>query len=103
MNKHGYSSAQVNMPLCYPIGRNMKVWIAAWDVEGVERGIEVFAEKNLAVEAAIGYAQEMSLLEDESLSIKEARRRLRWTGELNFYDIQCCYCVCEHDVIGLGQ
>lgn len=81
----------------------MKVWIAAWEVEGTERGVEIFAERNLAVEAAIGYAQELSLLEDEGLSIEQARRRLRGTGELNFYDRQCCYSDCEHEVIGLGQ
>ena len=78
----------------------MKVWIATWDVGGTEMGVEVFADISLAVEAAIGYAQEMSLLEDESLSDNEARRRLRSSGELNFYDRQCWYRVCEHEVIG---
>lgn len=78
----------------------MKVWVATWDIKGTETGLEVFAAKSLAVEAAIEYAQEMSLLEDEGLSDNEARRRLRSAGELNFYDRQCCYRVCEHDVIG---
>lgn len=81
----------------------MKVWVATWDIEGTEIGFEVFAEQSLAVEAAIGYAQEMSLLDDERLSIVEARRMLRSEGKLNFYDRQCCYGVCEHDVIERGQ
>jgi hypothetical protein len=81
----------------------MKVWVATWDIEGIETGFEVFAEESLAVEAAIGYAQEMSLLEDERLSIDDARQMLRAAGELNFFDRQCCYGVCEHDVIGRRQ
>jgi hypothetical protein len=88
--------------MVWPNNANMKVWIATWDVEGTETGLEVFAEKSLAVEAAIEYAQEMSLLEEEQRPIDEARRRLISTGELNFYDRQCCYSVCEHDVIGRG-
>ena len=88
------------MSLCGPIALTMRVWIATWDIGGTEAGFEVFAKKSLAVEAAVGYAQEMSLLEDESLSNNEARRRLTSAGELNFYDRRCCYRVCEHDVIG---
>jgi hypothetical protein len=81
----------------------VKVWVATWDIEGTETGFEVFAEESLAVEAAIGYALEMSLFDDEGLSIDEARQVLKSAGELNFYDRQCCYGVCEHDVIGRGQ
>jgi hypothetical protein len=81
----------------------MKVWIATWDIEGTENGLEVFADESLAVEAAIGYAQEMSLLDDEGLTINDARQILRSEGELNFYDRQCCYGVCEHEVIERAQ
>lgn len=81
----------------------MKVWIATWDVGGTEMGVEVFADISLAVEAAIGYAQEMSLLGNERQSIVQARRRLRSTGELNFYDRRCYYRICEQDVIGSSQ
>ena len=81
----------------------MKVWVATWDIEGTETGFEVFADESLAVEAAIGYAQEMALFDDENLSIDEARQMLRSTGELNFYDRQCCYGVCENDVIERSQ
>lgn len=78
----------------------MKVWVATWDVGATETGLEVFASKSLAVDAAIEYAQEMSLLEDEELSVDEARQQLTAAGELNFFDRQCSYCVCEHEVVG---
>jgi hypothetical protein len=81
----------------------MKVWVATWDIGGTETGFEIFSERSLAVEAAVGYAQEMSLLEDESLSVDEARQMLMSAGELNFYERQCCYCVCEYDVIAQSQ
>lgn len=81
----------------------MKVWVATWDVEGMETGLEVFSDESLAVEAAIGYALEMSLLDDEGLTVNDARRMLQSAGELNFYDRQCCYAVCEHAVIGPTQ
>lgn len=94
-----YSSVTVNESLCGPIIFTMKVWVATWDVGGTEIGFEVFADKGLAVEAAIDYALEMSLLEDEELSIDDARDRLLSTGDLNFDDRQCYYCVSEHEVI----
>lgn len=62
-------------------------------------GFEVFADESLAVEAAIGYASEMSLLEDEGLPIDDARDQLLSAEGLNFHDRQCYYSVSEHDVI----
>jgi hypothetical protein len=81
----------------------MKVWVATWDIGGTETGFEIFSEESLAVGAAIGYAQEMSLFDDESLSIDEARQMLMSAGELNFCERQCCYGVCGHDVIAQSQ
>jgi hypothetical protein len=94
-----YSSATVNESLCGPIIFTMKVWVATWDVGGTEIGFEVFADESMAVKAAIGYALEMSLLEDESQSVDDARDQLLSTGDLTFDDRQCYYSVSEREVI----
>jgi hypothetical protein len=82
---------------------DMKVWVATWDVGGTETGFVIFSEESLAVEAAIGYALEMSLFDDESLSTDDARQMLMSAGELNFNERQCCYGVYEHDVMAQSR
>jgi hypothetical protein len=77
----------------------MRVWAATWDVQGTETGFELFADMSLAIEAAIGYAQEMSLLDKDGLSVEDVRAALRSAGELNFDDMGCYYRIVEHEVV----
>jgi len=78
---------------------NMKVWIATWSVRSQEPGAEVFATRELAVEAAIGYAQEMSLLDGFQMSEDLAHRTLLDSGSLSFPEADCYYEIECHDVI----
>jgi hypothetical protein len=77
----------------------MKVWATTWDVSGTETGFEIFADMSLAIEAAVGYAREMCLFDEEGMSADEARAALRTEGELNFDDLRCYYSVSEHEVV----
>lgn len=77
----------------------MRVWAASWDVDGTETGFEIFISMDLAVEAAIGYAQERSLVKLQGSSVESARASLRSAGELSFEDRRCYYAIEEHEVI----
>lgn len=78
----------------------MNVWIATWDVRNAGSGVEVFASKKLAVEAAVDFANEMSLLGPGTLTEKLARKHLMLTGSLEFECEECFYGVEEHEVQG---
>ena len=79
----------------------MNVWIATWEVRNSGSGLEVFASKVLAVDAATGYADEMSLLGPESLTEEAARAELVETGSIEFESEECYYSIEEHEVNGL--
>ena len=78
----------------------MKVWIAKWDVSMTESGFEVFASEALAIDAAVGYADEMSLLTQETMTEVAAREQLVRSGSIDFESDQCYYGVEEHEVQG---
>lgn len=80
----------------------MDVWIATWDVRNFESGVEVFASQPLAVDAAIGYADEMSLFGPDTMTEEEAREQLLETGSIEFESAQCYYGIEEHEVQGYG-
>lgn len=79
----------------------MNVWLAMWDVRNAGTGVEVFATQEFAVEAAIEYAEEMSLLEEGQMTASDARRQLLSSNSLIFEDAECYYRIEEHEVLGL--
>ena len=79
----------------------MKVWIATWDVRNAGAGVEVYASKALAVDAALDYANIMELLGSDTLTEAAARELLETTGEILFEDAACYYGIEEHEVNGL--
>lgn len=80
----------------------MNVWLTTWDVRNAGTGVEVFATRDLAVEAAIEYAQEVSLLKLERMTVADARRQLLSSNELIFEAAECYYGIEEHEVIGIN-
>jgi hypothetical protein len=82
---------------------HMKVWVAAWEVGLTQSGFELFDERDLAVEAVIDYAHEMSMLDDDGTSEEDARAMLTSTGQLNFEDRQCYYSVRSEEVVSRMQ
>jgi hypothetical protein len=78
----------------------MNVWIATWDVRNAESGMEVFVSKELAIDAAVDYADEMSLIGPDTLTEVAAREQLAETGSIVFESEECYYGVEEHEVIG---
>ena len=76
----------------------MNVWIATWDVRNAGSGIEVFANKELAIDAAVDYADEMSLIGPDTLTEAAARVQLVETGSIKFETEECYYGVEEHEV-----
>ena len=78
----------------------MTVWIATWDVRNQGLGVEAFATRELAVAAAIGYAAEMNLLDEENMPVQTARDELLSYGSLSFPDRECFYQVVECVVTG---
>jgi hypothetical protein len=81
----------------------MEVWIAAWSVRNQEPGCEVFATRDLAVNAAIGYALEMDLLRRFEVSEAAARHALLDSGALLFPDAGCYYEVTCQEVIASAK
>ena len=81
----------------------MKVWIAKWDVGMTESEVEVFANEALAIDAAVGYADEMALLTAETMTEGAAREQLSESGSIEFESEQCYYGVEEHEVQGWPQ
>ena len=84
-------------------GQQMKVWIAKWDVGMTESGVEVFANEALAIDAAVGYADEMALLTPATMTEVAAREQLLESGSIAFESEQCYYGVEEHEVQGWPQ
>ena len=80
----------------------MKVWIATWDVGSEGSGVEVFASQALALDAAVDYANSMSLLGSGSLTEAEARSQLEEEGSIAFEAEGCTYGIEEHEVQGMG-
>ena len=78
----------------------MNVWVATWDVGSEGSGVEVFANQELAVDAAVDYANQMSLLGPDTLTEEEAREQLSETGSIGFESENCYYGVEEHKVQG---
>ncbi len=76
----------------------MKVWIAKWDIRNGGNGVEIYANRELAVDAAIAYAKENTLLGRESMREDEWRMCLAATGSLEFEVSECYYAIEEHDV-----
>jgi tagatose-1,6-bisphosphate aldolase non-catalytic subunit AgaZ/GatZ len=81
-------------------GLQRKVWVAKWDVGLTESGFEIFASEALAIDAALSYADEMSLLTPTTMTERAARRQLAETGSIEFDSEQCYYGVEEHEVQG---
>jgi hypothetical protein len=77
----------------------MEIWLATWSVRNQEPGAEVFATRDLAVNAAIGYALEMDLLDRFDMTEAAARTELLDSGELFFPDAECYYEVTRQEVI----
>jgi hypothetical protein len=79
----------------------MKVWIAKWDVRNGAADLEVYASQQLAVDAVIGYAKEMSLLGGDQVVEEILRNKLISTGVLEFDPAGCYYVVEEHAVMAI--
>jgi hypothetical protein len=78
----------------------MYVWVATWDVGSDGSGVDVFATRELAIDAAVDYANEMSLLGPDSMTEAEARVQLAAEGSIAFEAEGCCYGVEECEVRG---
>ncbi len=75
----------------------MKVWTVRWDIRNGGQGVEVYASREMAVNAVVGYAREMALANNGAAE-DEARNVLLATGLLEFERAECFYSVEEHDV-----
>ena len=78
----------------------MRVWTATWDVGSEGSGVEVFANQALALDAAVDYANAMSLLGPDTLTEADARAQLAEKGSIGFEAEGCYYGVEEHAVQG---
>lgn len=78
----------------------MNVWVATWNVGSEGSGVEVFARRELAIDAALDYANEMSLLGSDTLTPAQARALLMEEGTIAFESEGCCYGVEECEVRG---
>lgn len=72
-----------------------KVWVATWDVRNSDSGCEVFSTKEKAVNAVLEWAD---FMEEEGVTLDEARRSLEEDFSLGFDDRECWYSIDGHEV-----